>query len=85
MFWATRMNGNRSNSFIARIICMPPESTFGMFVGALIFWIMKMRHPTPGTKAHEVWVEGMEPICAGLISGAALVGIANAIVNVLVG
>jgi uncharacterized oligopeptide transporter (OPT) family protein len=64
-------------------VILPPESTFGMFVGALIFWIMKMRHPTPGTKAHEVWVEGMEPICAGLISGAALIGIANAIANVL--
>ena len=66
-------------------VILPPEATFAMFVGALIFWIMKMRHPKPGTKAHEVWVEGMEPICAGLISGAALVGIANAIVNVLIG
>jgi hypothetical protein len=27
----------------------------------------------------------MEPICAGLISGAALMGIGNAIVNVLLG
>jgi hypothetical protein len=26
----------------------------------------------------------MEPICAGLISGAALMGIGNAIVNVLI-
>jgi len=65
-------------------VILPPESTFGMFVGALIFWVMKMRHPAPGTRAHETWVEGMEPICAGLISGAALVGIANAIVNVLI-
>jgi OPT family oligopeptide transporter len=66
-------------------VILPPESTFGMFIGALIFWIMKLRHPAPGTKAHEIWVEGMEPICAGLISGAALVGIANAIVNVMLG
>jgi uncharacterized oligopeptide transporter (OPT) family protein len=29
--------------------------------------------------------QGMEPICAGLISGAALMGIGNAIVNVLIG
>jgi hypothetical protein len=29
-------------------------------------------------------VEGMEPICAGLISGSALIGIGNAIVNVLI-
>ena len=66
-------------------VILPPEATFAMFVGALFFWIMKLRHPAPGTKAHEIWVEGMEPICAGLISGAALVGIANAIVNVMLG
>jgi hypothetical protein len=30
-----------------------------------------------------MWVAGMEPICAGLIAGSALVGIGNAIVNVL--
>ena len=62
---------------------LPPEATLGMFVGALIFWIMGRRHRTAGTKGHAFWVEGMEPICAGLISGAALVGIGNAIVNVL--
>ena len=66
-------------------VVLPPESTLAMFVGALIFWIMKLRHPRPGTKEHEVWVEGMEPICAGLISGSALMGIGNAIVNVLIG
>jgi uncharacterized oligopeptide transporter (OPT) family protein len=66
-------------------VVLPPESTLAMFVGALIFWIMKLRNPEPGTKGHEVWVEGMEPICAGLISGSALMGIGNAIVNVLIG
>jgi uncharacterized oligopeptide transporter (OPT) family protein len=64
-------------------VVLPPEATFGMFVGALIFWIMGRRHPVKGTRGHEFWVEGLEPICAGLISGAALVGIGNAIVNVL--
>ena len=62
---------------------LPPESTLGMFIGALVFWIMG-RRKEPGTPGHAFWVEGMEPICAGLISGAALVGIGNAIVNVLV-
>jgi len=64
-------------------VVLPPEATFAMWVGAIIFWLMKRRHPTPGTRGHNLWVEGMEPICAGLISGAALVGIGNAIVNVL--
>jgi uncharacterized oligopeptide transporter (OPT) family protein len=64
-------------------VVLPPEATFGMWIGALIFWMMGRRNPTPGTKGHTFWVEGLEPICAGLISGSALVGIGNAIVNVL--
>jgi uncharacterized oligopeptide transporter (OPT) family protein len=64
-------------------VVLPPEATFGMWVGAMVFWIMGRKNPTPGTKGHNFWVDGMEPICAGLISGSALVGIGNAIVNVL--
>lgn len=64
-------------------VVLPPEATFAMFVGALIFWVMGLRHKAPGTRGHAIWVEGAEPICAGLISGAALMGIGNAIVNVL--
>ena len=64
-------------------VVLPPESTFGMWVGAMIFWVMARRNKAPGTKGHEFWVQGMEPICAGLISGSALMGIGNAIVNVL--
>jgi uncharacterized oligopeptide transporter (OPT) family protein len=63
-------------------VVLPPEATFAMWVGAMLFWIMGRRNPS-GTSGHALWVEGMEPICAGLISGSALVGIGNAIVNVL--
>ncbi len=66
-------------------VVLPPEATFAMFVGALLFWIMGRRHPVKGTRGNEFWVEGLEPICAGLISGSALMGIGNAIVNVLMG
>ncbi len=64
-------------------VILPPEATFAMWVGALVFWWAGRRNPVPGTRGHDFWVEGCEPICAGLISGAALVGIGNAIVNVL--
>jgi uncharacterized oligopeptide transporter (OPT) family protein len=64
-------------------VVLPPEASLAMWVGALLFWWMGRRHPVAGTKKHEVWVEGSESICAGLISGAALVGIGNAIVNVI--
>ena len=62
---------------------LPPESTFAMWIGAMMFWMMARRNRTPGTRGHEIWVGGYESICAGLISGAALTGIGNALVNVL--
>ncbi|MDI4631742.1 OPT/YSL family transporter [Pelomonas sp. V22] len=66
-------------------VVLPPESVFAMFVGALMFWVMSLRHKkAPGTLGHRIWVECCEPICAGLISGAALMGIGNAILNVLI-
>lgn len=66
-------------------VVLPPESCFAMWIGALVFWWQGRKKPAPGSKQHEFWVEGCEPICAGLISGAALVGIGNALVNVLLG
>jgi len=64
-------------------VVLPPEASFMMWLGALLFWWMARRHKIPGTKGYDFWVDGCEPICAGLISGAALVGIGNAILNVL--
>jgi OPT family oligopeptide transporter len=64
-------------------VVLPPESCFAMWVGAMIFWWNGREKPAPGTRKHTLWVDGCEPICAGLISGAALIGIGNAIVNVL--
>jgi uncharacterized oligopeptide transporter (OPT) family protein len=64
-------------------VVLPPAASFMMWVGAMVFWRMSKKHSTPGTKGHNFWVDGCEPICAGLISGAALMGIGNAIINVL--
>ena len=64
-------------------VVLPPESVFAMWVGALLFWSMGLRNKQQGSSGHRFWVEGCESICAGLISGAALMGIGNAIVNVL--
>jgi OPT family oligopeptide transporter len=64
-------------------VILPPEYCIAMWVGALVFWWKGRSQPAPGTPAHTLWVEGCEPICAGLISGAALIGIGNAIVSVL--
>ena len=64
-------------------VVLPPDASFAMWVGALIFWWYGRKNSTLGTKGHTFWVESGEPICAGLIAGAALVGIGNAIVNVM--
>ena len=64
-------------------VILPPDACLAMWIGALIFWWQGRRNAEPGTKGHRFWVTGAEPICAGLISGAALVGIANALVNVV--
>ncbi len=65
-------------------VVLPPEATFAMWVGAMIFWWAGRMNKERGTRGHDIWVEGCEPICAGLISGSALVGIGNAVVNVLI-
>jgi uncharacterized oligopeptide transporter (OPT) family protein len=64
-------------------VVLPPEACFAMWVGAFIFWRQGGRHQAKDSPGHATWVEGSESICAGLISGAALIGIGNAIVNVL--
>jgi uncharacterized oligopeptide transporter (OPT) family protein len=62
-------------------VVLPPDACLMMWLGAFVFSWQARRHPTPGTKGHTRWVEGCEPICAGLMSGAALIGVLNAIVN----
>jgi len=64
-------------------VVLPPEYVFTMWLGAAVFWWQGRRHPVPGTRGHAVWVEGCEPISAGLISGWALTGIANSVINVV--
>jgi len=64
-------------------VVIPPESSIAMFLGAGFFWLMNRRYePRKGTKGHALWVETQEPICAGLIAGAALIGITDVLVRV---
>lgn len=67
-------------------VVLPPDAVLAMFLGALLFWFMGRRHAQKpaGDRGRRIWTEGAEPICAGLISGAALMGIGNALLNVLI-
>jgi uncharacterized oligopeptide transporter (OPT) family protein len=66
-------------------VLVPPESTFMMFLGALFFWVMSKRHEEHrDSTGWTLWVDTQEPLCAGLIAGAALVGIGDVLIRVFV-
>ena len=66
-------------------VVVPPDSTLMMFLGALLFWYAGRRYRSrPDSRGYHVWVDSQEPICAGLIAGAALVGIGDILVKVFV-
>lgn len=66
-------------------VVLTPESVMAMFAGALFFSLMHRRYgAAPESTGHKLWVGTHEPICAGLIAGAALIGIADTLVRVFV-
>jgi uncharacterized oligopeptide transporter (OPT) family protein len=66
-------------------VLVPPESTFMIFCGALFFWLMSRRYQErQDTTGWHLWVDTQEPICAGIIAGAALIGIGDVLLRVFV-
>lgn len=64
-------------------VVIPPDSTIAMFAGAGFFHLMRRRYcPKPESNGFKLWVDTQEPICAGLIAGAALMGITDILVRV---
>jgi uncharacterized oligopeptide transporter (OPT) family protein len=66
-------------------VVVPPDSSLMMFVGSLFFWLAAHRFGSqPQSRGHAIWIDSQEPICAGLIAGAALIGIGDILVRVFV-
>lgn len=76
-------------------IVIPPDSTLWMFLGSFFFWFMgslfrkgggdELHEPLPMESesfGHKLWVRTREPLCAGLIAGGALMGIADILFGV---
>ena len=64
-------------------VVVPPDSSMAMFAGSLFFWLLQRRYRSrPASAGHKLWVETQDPICAGIVAGAALVGIGGALVKV---
>ena len=64
-------------------VVVPPESSLMMFLGSLMFWIAgRVYGKRRESGGFRLWVDSQEAICAGLIAGAALIGIADILVRV---
>ena len=58
------------------------KSILCMWFGAFVFWLLGVGR-IPEEKAHgNLWIENHEPICAGIIAGASLMGIMDIVVSV---
>ncbi|MBY0308586.1 MAG: OPT/YSL family transporter, partial [Phycisphaerales bacterium] len=63
-------------------ILLPPDSTMAMFFGSVFFWAMgRVYASRKASMGRTLWVDTREPICAGLIAGWSLTGIADALVK----
>jgi len=58
---------------------IPFSTCLSMFLGSFFFWLAGLLFPRKESTANLVVVQNMEPICAGLIAGGALMGIAVAV------
>ncbi len=64
-------------------VLVPPDSVMAMFAGAAFFEIANaVYRKRPQSLGHKLWIETHEPICAGLVAGAALVGIGDTMIRV---
>jgi OPT family oligopeptide transporter len=57
------------------------HTCLSMFAGSLFFWVLEQLYSRPETRVNRVVVQNQEPICAGLIAGGALMGIALAVAD----
>ncbi len=64
-------------------VLVPPDSSIAMFAGAAFFALMNTVFGKRSESfGHRLWIQTHEPICAGLVAGAALVGIGDSVIRV---
>jgi uncharacterized oligopeptide transporter (OPT) family protein len=61
---------------------LPVDSTFWMFLGALFFFVCgRLFAKAEGKLTKRIFIDSLEPICAGLIAGASLIGIGDILIK----
>lgn len=56
---------------------IPFYTCLAMFFGSFVFWLLSKLSPRPDRTVNRVFVQNQESICAGVVAGAALVGVAT--------
>lgn len=51
------------------------NTCLAMFLGAFVIWVFEKLAPKPEQRLNQIVVQNQEPICAGVVAGAALMGI----------
>ena len=67
---------------LAFVITFP--TCLSMFCGSLIFWVLGRIYSRPRQRMNVIFVQNQESICAGLVGGAALIGVALMALEVFV-
>jgi OPT family oligopeptide transporter len=67
---------------LATVVTFPDCLSMGL--GALGFWFLGTRFKDPARTGHRVFVENRETLCAGIIAGGALIGIALILLETVV-
>ncbi|HEV7223346.1 MAG TPA: OPT family oligopeptide transporter [Pirellulales bacterium] len=62
---------------------IPFNTCLSMFAGSFLFWAAEKLFSDKDSRMNQVVVQNQEPICAGLIAGGALMGIAVAVADLL--
>jgi len=63
---------------------IPFNTCLAMFLGAAFFWVAERLWSDPRSSANRIIVQNQEPICAGVIAGGALMGIAVILIETFV-
>jgi uncharacterized oligopeptide transporter (OPT) family protein len=59
------------------------QTCFAMFMGSLVFWVLSKLWPRPEQRVNAVFVQNQESICAGIVAGAALIGVGVMAIEVI--
>ncbi len=64
---------------------IPFTTCFAMFFGSFLFWLAAKSFKNDRSLMKRTFVDNLEPVCAGVIAGGALLGIGAQVFNVLMG